>query len=129
MASEQPIHFTLLIEGGPDSDEREIDRLTRSLLSEIDETNVEDAKIPPSAGPPPEGSKPGEAITIGQIAVDVLPVVIPALIGLLQGWLLRQQNQSIKVKIGEIEVEIPRGLPQAELERIVDQVQQIGPQK
>jgi hypothetical protein len=129
MASEKSIQFTFQVEAGPDSDPGEIDVLTRRLLAEIRAIDVEEAKIPASSSAPPDGTKPGEVITIGQIAIQVLPALIPSLVLLVQSWLLRQQSQTVKVKIGEIEVEIPRDLSDAELNRIVDRVKQVADQK
>ena len=126
MTGDSVIHFTLQIEGGADSDQNEIDRLTRNLLGEISETEVEEVEIPTSTDGSPGGTKSGEAITWGQIAIVTLPTVLPAVIMLVQSWLLRQQSHAIKVKIGEIEVEIPRDLPEEKLERIVDQVKRIS---
>src|SRR5919109_3613417 len=63
-----------------DATEEEIDRMTRQLLSELRELNVESAELT-KGGPAPVGSK-GDPITIGSIAIELLPAVLPSVFGL-----------------------------------------------
>jgi hypothetical protein len=86
-----------------DATEEEIDRLTRQLLSELRELDVESVELT-KGGPAPEGSK-GDPVTIGSIAVEVLPVAIPSVIGLVQAWALRGQGRTVKFKGKGIEFE------------------------
>ncbi len=80
---------------------------------------MESAEIPRHEGPPPLNAK-GDPVTVGVIAVAVLPSLLASLIVLIQHWLLRQQNQSIKIKLGENEIEIPRDATREELEPIIE---------
>jgi hypothetical protein len=86
-----------------DATEEEIDRMTRQLLSELRELDVESAELA-IGGPAPKGSK-GDPITIGSIAIEVLPVAIPSVIGLVQAWALRGQGRTVKFKGKGIEFE------------------------
>jgi hypothetical protein len=86
-----------------DATDEELDRATRQLLSELRELNVESAELEKGA-PAPEGSK-GDPVTIGTIALEVLPVTIPAVIGLVQAWISRGQGRTVKFKGKGIEFE------------------------
>jgi hypothetical protein len=79
-----------------DATEEELDRMTRQLLSELRELNVESARLI-KGGPAPKGSK-GDPVTIGSIAVEVLPLAIPGVITLVQAWVSRGQGRTVKFK-------------------------------
>ena len=100
-----------------DSIEEDIDRMTRQLLSELREINVESADLV-QGGPAPRGSK-GDPVTIGSIAVVVLPAVLPKLAELVQAWAARGQGRTVKFKGKGIEFE---GSPE-ELQRILAALQ------
>lgn len=116
MTSQTTLTLTLQVEGGINTTSKELTTLTDSLLMDVRTSNVVDAHLPSTKGDP---------ITTGQVALAVLPVALSGLITTVHNWLSRQHNQTIKVKIGEVEVEIPRNLPEAELERIVAHVKQL----
>lgn len=86
-----------------DATDEELDRMTRQLLAELRETNVESAELTKGVSAP-EGSK-GDPITIGSIALEVLPVAIPSVIGLVQEWMTRRQGRTVKFKGKGIEFE------------------------
>ena len=88
-----------------DATEDEIDRMTRHLLHEFRELDVESAQLA-KGGPAPVGSK-GDAITMGAIVLEVLPAVLPSVIGLLQSWVSRGRGRIIKFKGMGIEFEGP----------------------
>ena len=117
MLEEESILFPIHIYD--ETDAAALDRLTRNLLAEVKAAPVESAEIPRHEGPPPLNAK-GDPVTVGAIAVAVLPSLLASLIVLIQHWLLRQQNQSIKIKLGENEIEIPRDATREELEPIIE---------
>ena len=86
-----------------DATEDELDRAARRLLSELRELNVESVELA-KGEPAPEGSK-GDPITIGSIALEVLPIAIPSVIGLVQAWMTRGQGRTVKFKGKGIEFE------------------------
>ena len=86
-----------------DATEEEIDRMTRQLLSELRELNVESANLA-KGGPAPTGSK-GDPIAIGSIAMELLPAVLPSVLGLVQAWASRGQGRTVKFKGQGIEFE------------------------
>jgi hypothetical protein len=80
-----------------DATEEDIDLMTRQLLRELRETDVESARLA-SMGEVPSGAKSGDAITVGSIVISTLPNVLPAVIGLVQAWAARGQGQGRNVK-------------------------------
>lgn len=86
-----------------DATEDELDRLARQLLKEVRETNVESAELT-RGGPAPDGSK-GDPITFGSIAIELMPAVLPSVIGLVQAWVTRGQGRTVKFKGKGIEFE------------------------
>lgn len=86
-----------------DATDEELDRMTRQLLSELRELDVESVKLA-KGELAPDGSK-GDPITIGAIAMEVLPVAIPSVIALVQAWMTRAQGRTVKFKSKGIEFE------------------------
>jgi len=93
--------------------EEDIDLMTRQLLSELRDLDVESAKLARDETAP-EGSK-GDPVTIGSIALEVLPVAIPGVITLVQAWMARGHGRTVKFKGKGIEFE---GSPE-ELQRLL----------
>ena len=79
-----------------DATEEELDRMTRRLLSELRGTDVESAELA-KGGPAPAGSK-GDPVAIGTIVLEVLPAILPSVIGLVQAWVSRGQGRTVKFK-------------------------------
>jgi len=118
-------HLTLEIVGGQETDAEELDRLTRQLRDEIAEVGVESLEMT-RAGPPPPGAKSADALTLGALAIAVLPAVAPKLIETVQAWTHRggeSRTVRIKTQVGDRSVEVefsPKHMPQAELKNLVD---------
>ena len=102
MDSSDLIQLNIEVSAG-DATEDEIDRMTRHLLHEMRELDVESAQLA-KGGPAPVGSK-GDAITMGAILLEVLPAVLPSVLGLLQSWVTRRQGRIVKFKGLGIEFE------------------------
>ena len=113
MPAEDPIEFELEIVA-QDTTPEDLDGMTRNLLKELRETDVESARLV-SVGAAPKGSKAGESITIGMLAIEVLPAVLPGVITMIQGWINRGQGRTVKFKGKGIEFE---GSPE-ELQKIL----------
>ena len=79
-----------------DATDEELDRMTRQLLSELRELDVEFAELA-KGGPAPAGSK-GDPIALGSIAFELMPAVLPSVIGLVQAWMTRGQGRIVKFK-------------------------------
>ncbi len=121
MTTEDPIELELEILA-KDATEEDLDKMTRNLLKELRETDVKSANLI-SIGAVPKGSK-GDAVTIGTLALEVLPVVLPSVIGLVQAWVMRRQGRSVKFKGKGIEFE---GSPE-ELQKLLEKLEK-GKQK
>ena len=86
-----------------DATEEELDRMTRQLLSELRELDVESAELTKGEAAP-KGSK-GDPVTIGSIVISALPTAIPAVVALVQAWTMRGQGRNVKFKGKGIEFE------------------------
>ena len=102
MESSDPVQLNIEVSAN-DASEDEIDRMARHLLFELRELDIESAQLA-EGGPAPIGSK-GDAITMGAIVLQVLPAVLPSVLGLLQAWMTRGQGRTIKFKGLGIEFE------------------------
>jgi hypothetical protein len=107
---DQTVQLMLLVQSSG-ADAEELDRLTRELLDEVRQAQVESAGL--VKGDAPAGVKAGGIEVLGTIAVQVLPAVIPALVGLVRQWAKRSADRSVKLTArlaeGEIAVEYPVG--------------------
>jgi hypothetical protein len=103
-----------------DATDDEIDRMTRQLLSELKDLEVESVELV-KGGPAPIGSK-GDAITMGAIVMQLLPAVLPSVLGLVQSWVGRGQGRVVKFKGMGVEFE---GSPQ-ELQKILEMLSKGG---
>lgn len=83
--------------------EENLDRMTRNLLSELRQTDVESADLV-SVGTAPEGSK-GDPITIGTLAMTAMPAVLPGVIDMIKAWAGRREGRTVKFKGKGIEFE------------------------
>jgi len=100
-----------------DATDEELDRMTRQLLSELRELDVESAELT-RGGIAPQGSK-GDPITLGSIALVVLPAALPKVFDLVQGWTTRGQGRTVKFKGKGIEFE---GSPE-ELHKLLEKLE------
>lgn len=80
-----------------DVSEDDIDQMTRQLLFELRDTDVESAELV-KGGSAPQGTKSVDPVTAGAIAIAVLPTMLPKIIETIQAWLLRDSNRTIKFK-------------------------------
>jgi hypothetical protein len=87
-----------------DATEEDVDRMTRQLLAELRDTDVESAELT-KGGEAPAGTKSGDQVTMGSIVISALPTVIPAVVTLVQAWTSRGQGRIVKFKAKGIEFE------------------------
>jgi hypothetical protein len=92
-----PLHFTLQVEADPQTPPEALDALARELLGELRQTDVESAELA-TAGAAPPGTKSADALTLGAVAVAVLPTFLPKLVDFVQAWSLRGQGRTVKFK-------------------------------
>lgn len=116
-------HFTLQIDAG-ESDPDRLDRITRQLRGELLDLEVESVDFVQDDSLP-KGAKAAEAVTLGALAVAVLPNFLPKLIEYLQSWALRGEGRRVKVKtqVGDRSIELeytPAAMSQQELKTLVE---------
>jgi len=102
MNTENALEFEIIVLDG-DASEEDLDKMTRNLLSELRESDVESINLV-SIGQAPEGSK-GDPITIGTLAMTALPVVLPGVIDMIKDWASRGRGRTVKFKGKGIEFE------------------------
>jgi len=116
--------LTLRVDAGADADDEELDRVTRQLRDELRDLDGVEPVKPVEAGAVPEGAKSAEAMTVGALAVAILPSVIPKLMEFLQTWSMRGENRTVKIetRVGDrsVNVEVPRTMSPDELKGLVD---------
>ena len=115
--------FTLQIQS-EDSDPERLDLLTRQLRAELLDLDVESADFI-QKNQLPEGAKAVDAVTLGALAVAVLPGFLPKLVDYLQSWTLRGEGRKIKVKsqVGDRSIKLeysPEAMSQQELKTLVE---------
>ena len=127
-SSPQVANLSLHLDLGAEGDAEELDQVTRHLLNELRELNLESV-APISGGPTPAGAKAGDAFTMGALALAVLPSFIPKLVEYLQAWTLRNPNRTLKIKTqhGDRAVEVefdPKTISSDEVTDLVEKLNQ-----
>jgi hypothetical protein len=94
-----------------------------ALMREVWDSGLVEDVLPQEAEPAGAGAKSGEAIAFGALLIAVLPATVPALIGLLKDWALRNKGLTIKVVEKDRSVEVvgydPARMSQADLNALI----------
>ena len=119
----ESLNLTIQV-GGADANADEIDEMTRQLLSEIRDLEIESADLAPGDAAP-AGTKAVGAIELGALAVKVLPAVAKRLTDFLQSWAERTSNRVVKIntQIGDRKIEVeynPKDVSTRELGQLVE---------
>src|SRR5512138_1710638 len=77
--------------------EEELDQMTRGLLAELQDMDVERAELA-KGGAAPDGAKAVDPVTTGSIIMAVLPGLLPRVIEGIQSWAMRGSNRTVKFK-------------------------------
>ena len=102
MTKDDPIELNVQV-SAEHATEEDIDRMTRQLLSELRDLDVESAQLE-KGETAPVGSK-GDPVTIGSIAIEVLPAALPGIVKFVQSWMARGRGRTVKFKGRGIEFE------------------------
>lgn len=99
-----------------------LDDLTRSLYIELQDFNLEKLELKQGITLP-KGAKSGaDPITIGAIAITVLPSLLPKVIEFIQAWSMRGDKKIVKFK-GKISGQVIEFEGSREdLEKIISQI-------
>jgi hypothetical protein len=119
-----PYHITLQLEGDREMHPDELDDATRQLRSELLDMQVESIDLV-GKQEVPAGAKSAEAITLGTLAMTVLPVFVPKIMEFLQSWVARNDGKTIKVKTqaGDRSIELEfshKAISQDELKTMIE---------
>ncbi|MFF1627230.1 hypothetical protein [Streptomyces sp. NPDC058272] len=73
-------------------------------LQQIDLTSINRV----SRAPAPSGTRSGDAVELGALLIGLggSGALLPVLVGLVQDWLNRQRSGTIRLKIGDDEIEL-----------------------
>ncbi|MFF7655784.1 hypothetical protein ACFZCY_39195 [Streptomyces sp. NPDC007983] len=110
--------MTITLEGTSDSDLVELDELTvelRSHLLELEVDRVEQLRTEDT----PTGSKPGDVIALGVLAVALSPVVLRGVFRLLETWMTNRPIRRVRVVFGNDSIELEQASA-ADQRRLVD---------
>jgi hypothetical protein len=117
--------LTILVDAGRDALAEDVDALARRLRSEIQDFGVESVTLQ-ATGSAPSGTKSVEAVTLGALAVTVLPQVLPKFIEFLQAWSLRTKDRTVKIKasVGDrsVDIEYPEGASEAAVQELIQKM-------
>ncbi|MCP4701868.1 MAG: hypothetical protein GY862_34155 [Gammaproteobacteria bacterium] len=111
MMADQPTQLLTLQIDAPGIDANELDDLTRLLRNEVEQLDVETVKRVKS-GPVPKGAMGMDWIQIGELAVELSPIIIPLLVEALSAWRERQSKGTeetswkLKIKWGEFSFDL-----------------------
>jgi hypothetical protein len=95
--------------------EDDLYELSLSLRRELLEKPVD--SVVHAHGSKPEAGSKGIGPNETQLLVTLGSQVLPAIILLLSNWLIRQKDQRLHLKIGEAELDIPRGMSPDEVDQ------------
>jgi len=118
------VKLTLQIDAGRDAPPDDLDALTRRLRDELEDLDLQSVSLVKTGRDLPAGAKAAEAVTLGALAITLLPSVLPKLVEFIQAWSLRGQNRTIKIKMNSgdrsVELEYSAGTSEAALKELVD---------
>lgn len=130
----ETIKLAVEIEREPGMSDDDLDRLTRRVLCEVQQLDVESAELA-TGGPSPEGAKSVTLFTtLGVLLVKTLPQHLPKLLELLRDWMSRQRPTiEATVKNGEREITVkftPSETSNTQLRALLDLLQErVGEEK
>jgi hypothetical protein len=117
--------LTIEVDAGGDALPEDVDALTRRLRSEIQDFGVEEVTLKTTTAVP-AGTKSVEAVTVGALAITLLPQVLPRLIEFLQAWSLRGKDRMVKIKasVGDrsVDIEYPEGASEVAVQELIQRM-------
>jgi len=96
MTNQELFEFQVEI-SAQDATSEDTDQMTRQLAEELRDTEVESVSLVKD-GNAISGTKSADPVTIGALAIVVLPTVLPKVVEAIQAWSLRGQGKTVKFK-------------------------------
>jgi hypothetical protein len=102
------------------SDARDVDQSVQRLRRELSELDVE--LVAPDHGVAVTPGAKGDPLTLGAIALAVLPAVLPKVMDYVHDWLRRSRDTRIRVKIedGDRSIEVVLDRAPGSAKRAID---------
>lgn len=97
--------LTLALHEGPGTDPEELAHLTGQLRRRLLELEVDSVDLARSYEAPP-GAKLGDALTIGALVVTAAPMVLRAVVGLVETWLSYRPLRGVTLTIDDDALEL-----------------------
>jgi hypothetical protein len=97
--------LTLALHEGPGTDPEELAHLTGQLRRRLLELEVDSVDLARSCEAPP-GAKLGDAVTIGALVVTAAPMVLRAVVGLVETWLSNRPLRGVTFTIDDDALEL-----------------------
>ena len=123
MDPDTPTSVVLRVDGADPQTEEDRDAMARQLLQEIREDLPESSSVDlVTVAEAPAGVKSGELVTIGAVAVSLLPALVPQLVELVRAWSLRGHGRTVKMTFDAHGVEVefdPASVSPAEIAALV----------
>jgi hypothetical protein len=124
VSTTEPVTLVVRVDAGEQRDAEQVDLMTRQLLAEVRELEVDSASLLRAGDPPPAGAKAVETVALGGLVVTLLPTVLPKLLDLVQHWVQRGGDRALKLKMqqGDRSVEVeydPRSLSPEQLREVL----------
>ncbi|MFI8091296.1 hypothetical protein ACIF9R_23745 [Streptomyces sp. NPDC086080] len=108
----------LVLTGGQDSDQEELDWLTRQLRERLLELDVESVELDRS-GIVPDGAKPVDAIAVGALAVTAAPFLLRSVLDLVRTWIETRPVRTVALTLGEDSLEL-EAVSSADQQRLIE---------
>ncbi|MEU5225251.1 hypothetical protein AB0G55_21790 [Streptomyces toyocaensis] len=108
----------LVLAGGRDADQEELDELTLQLRERLLELDVDDVE-PIRSGDVPAGAKPVDAFAVGALAVTAAPFALRAALDLVRTWIENRPVRTVSITLGEDSLEL-EAVSSADQQRLIE---------
>ncbi|MGW3827759.1 effector-associated constant component EACC1 [Streptomyces sp. NPDC005071] len=97
-----------LVLDAEDDDREYVEDQLQYLLAELGHLDIASIERSPSLLPTPPGARSSGALELGALVIGLgsSGALLPTLVGLVQDWLNRRRSGTIRIKIGDDEIEL-----------------------
>jgi hypothetical protein len=110
--------FRIIVDCGPDADERAVNKATVELLGMLKAKRVGTIERV-SADESSEGGKSADLFALGAVAVALAPQMADVVVAIVNSWFERRTGRSAKIVIGGDTLELT-GISPAQQQSIID---------